>query len=217
MCQSNINKALSYAKNVKCVFEIGAYDGVDIDEIETLLGPSCSIHAFEPDFESFSILKTLYGDKQNIILNQIAISNIKGTTKFIKCLDPKVTNQADRSLWYKTNQSLRHNTDFHRMDAVEQEYDVNVTTLDDYCRQNSICPDILLVDTQGSEWEIFDGSKSILTKVQVILTEWSTKELYQNQKMLPDIVTLLQKYGFTLKEKINLWDDFHGDAIFVKE
>jgi hypothetical protein len=49
------------------------------------------------------------------------------------------------------------------------------------------------------------------------MTEWSTKELYIGQKKLQDIIDLLTSYNFELVEKINLWQDFHGDAIFVKK
>jgi FkbM family methyltransferase len=206
--------------NCNIIFEIGAYDGVDIDEIKELFGNNCEVHAFEPDPECFSKLNVLYKNEK-IICNNIALSNHIGTTKFIKCFDPNISDQSQRSLWHKTIQSLRYNSSDHSsmlsQTILEKEIDVDVTTLYQYCTHNKVQPDILLIDTQGSEWEILDGAKNILDNVKAIMTEWSTKELYIGQKKLQDIIDLLTSYNFELVEKINLWQDFHGDAIFVKK
>jgi FkbM family methyltransferase len=215
---SNMERVLKYVnKEVKCVFEIGAYDGVDIPEIKNLFGQNCIIYAFEPSPECFPKLKEWYESKE-VVCNELALSNVTGTTKFVVCLDPFVSDQQERSLWHKTAQSLRHNSPNHMVRSlVETEIDVKVDTIDNYCKHNNIKPNIIFVDTQGSEWEIFDGARTILNDVDIIFTEWSSKELYYGQKMFSDIKQLLAEYGFELKEKINLWEDFHGDAIFVRK
>jgi|LauGreDrversion4_2_1035121.scaffolds.fasta_scaffold00281_48 FkbM family methyltransferase len=217
ICGSNMHKIKPYSEGCKTIFEIGAYDGVDVEEIKNNFGNDCAIHAFEPDPESFSKLEYYY-KSEGVICNNIALSNHVGTTKFVKCWDPKLEDQSKRDIWYKTAQSIRHNTKDHILSKkiVEEEIDVPVTTIKEYCSINSVIPDILLIDTQGSEWEILDGAGDILNNVKVLMTEWSTKELYVGQKMLPAIVELLGKYNFKLVEKINLWEDFHGDAIFAK-
>lgn len=212
---SNLTKIKNYIDiDSPIIFEIGAYDGIDIDEIVKTWN-NCKIYAFEPDPESFNILKDY--ESINIICNNIALSNVDGKTKFIKCLDPDIEDQSKRHLWLKTAQSLRKNTEFHKIRPMtEIEIDVDVTTIKKYCELNEIYPDILLLDTQGSEWEILDGAADLLFNVKIIMTEWSSVELYVGQKMLSDIELLLSTYGFQMIEKINLWGDFHGDAIFMK-
>lgn len=228
ICASNMSKILNYCDKEKlnCVFEIGAYDGVDISEIKSLFGEDCHIHAFEPDFESFSILEKYY-NSDTVFCNKIALSNFVGSTKFVKCYDPNINedNQNSRDLWFKTNQSLRHNNmevlnqvrPGSLGNMIEKEYDVDVVTINEYCKINNVKPDILLMDTQGSEYEVLEGASDILDNVKVISTEWSSIQLYENQKLLSDIQNLLSKYGFELVEKINLWYDIHGDAIFCKK
>ena len=241
ICNSNMSKILDYCKDVKCVFEIGAYDGVDIEEIQSLFGYECQIHAFEPDFESFPILEKFY-KSDTVLCNNIALSNFIGETKFVKCYDPDLmdpnTNELRRDrnnhtdLWYKTIQSLRYNNVKLLNESglrpgtkiVHKEYPVSVTTVDEYCNVNNLKPDVLLLDTQGSEYEILEGSKSILDNVQAISTEWSSIELYEGQKLLSDIENILGEYGFKLVEKLDLWSlpgtseycPIHGDAIFAK-
>lgn len=218
ICASNMQKIIPYIANCNTIFEIGAYDGVDIDEIKEYFGNQCQIHAFEPDPECFSQLNNLY-QKEGVICNNIALSNYIGKTKFIKCFDPEISDQSQRSLWHKTIQSLRYNSSDHSLikgsAIAEEEITVDVTTINHYCIHKNVKPDVLLIDTQGSEWEILDGSRNILNNVKIIMTEWSTRELYIGQKMLQDIVDILAGYNFELIEKINLWGDFHGDAIFV--
>lgn len=217
ICKSNISKVKPYANGSKIIFEIGAYDGVDIEEIKNVFGDDCIVHAFEPDPEVFFKLRK-YNESHGVICNNIALSNYSGYAKFVKCWDPSIEDQSNRSLWHKTIQSLMHNTQQHIMsrNVREEEINVPVTTINEYCKINNIHPDILLLDTQGSEWEILDGASMYLNNIKSVMSEWSTKELYEGQKMLEDIVSLLKKYDFHMVEKINLWDDFHGDAIFAK-
>jgi len=220
ICSPNMNKILKYTNNVNCVFEVGAYDGVDIQEIKKMFGDNCSIHAFEPDNEFYQILSKNYSSS-NVICNQIALSNFDGKTKLIKVHDPLLTDeeQKNRHLWYKTAGSLFEINDtfsgYAQGRILKKEVDVNVTTIDSYCSKNNIKPDVLLIDTQGSEYQVLEGAKGVLNNVQVILAEWSRQELYKNQKYLSDIQELLNDYGFALAERIDLWQDFHGDAIFV--
>lgn len=217
ICGSNMHKTKPYSEGCKVVFEIGAYDGVDVEEIKSNFGNDCSIHAFEPDPESFAKLE-LYYKPEGVICNNIALSNYVGNTKFVKCWDPSLEDQSKRDLWYKTAQSLRHNTKHHILGKkiIEEEIDVPVTTINNYCELNNVKPDALLIDTQGSEWEVLKGASNVLSNVKVIMCEWSTKELYVGQKMLPDIIDLLKEYDLKMVEKVNLWENFHGDAIFAR-
>lgn len=219
MVTSSIDGILKYTSTpIKHVFEIGAFDGVDIEHILNIFN-ECTVHTFEPDPECFQSLNQ-FKDNNRVVINNIALSNKIGTASFFKCLDPHLgEQQQQRDMWYKTAQSLRRNSTFHHQNRslVEQEIIVNCNTIDNYCRSLNIVPDILLIDTQGSEYEILEGAINSLKDIKVILTEWSSKELYVGQKMFDDINQLLESNNFKLKEKINLWGDWHGDAIFVKE
>lgn len=74
-----------------------------------------------------------------------------------------------------------------------------------------------MLDTQGSEYEILEGAKETLKNVNGIILEWSSDELYEGMKQLSEIEKLLNSHGFVMKEKLDLWGDWHGDAIFIRE
>lgn len=220
MVETSINKIAKYLNinDIKTVFEIGAYDGVDIELILNLFKSSV-VHTFEPDIECYKNIEKLFSNNFRVKNNNIALTNKTGEISFFKCLDPHTSEQKERSTWHKTAQSLLHNSNFHigGRAVLEQEVIVPCQTIDNYCTDNNIQPEVLLIDTQGSEYQILEGAKNTLKHVKAILTEWSTKELYTNQKLLPEIQQLLHDYNFELVEKINLWENFHGDAIFIKK
>jgi len=71
--------------------------------------------------------------------------------------------------------------------------------------------DLLKIDTQGSEFEIIEGMGEI--RPQIIQCEVSTFEFYRGQKVLVDILKLLDSKGYfpiALPSRTG-----HGDAIFV--
>jgi FkbM family methyltransferase len=71
--------------------------------------------------------------------------------------------------------------------------------------------DLLKIDTQGSEFEIIEGMGEI--RPQIIQCEVSTFEFYRGQKLLVDILKLLDSKGYfpiVLPSSTG-----HGDAIFV--
>ena len=198
------------------IFEIGAYNGFDLPEIHDCW-PTAVIHCFEPDPDNFARLRDFASEF--IVCNPVALSNKSGTVPFYRVLDSTTDNQSQRDEWFKTAGSLRHNGSSHRgarPELREQQIDVRCLTVDQYCAERGVVPDVMLLDTQGSEFEILEGATVALQHVQAIILEWSTAPLYEGQKYLPDIERLLAKSGFVLERQINLWGNFHGDAIFVK-
>jgi len=216
---SNIPKVKQYCPDAKLVFEIGAYIGFDIPVIHKEW-PDAVIHAFEPEPSAFARLDAYRS--AHITVNQTALTNFCGETSFFVVHDSKLEDQSKRSEWFKTAGSLRHNGQPHygvSPSLQEKEIKVPATTLDYYCtwRDTAIYPEVLLMDTQGSEFEILEGAKYVLPKVQAILVEWSLIEVYKGQMRLEDIQRYLAVYGFHLKHKIDLWSNHHGDAIFARE
>ena len=74
----------------------------------------------------------------------------------------------------------------------------------------------LVLDVQGAELEVLKGSRILLKKTDVIMTEVSTRELYKNAPLYGDMIKWLEIEGFTLiADDLNLnlgW----GDALFMR-
>ena len=56
----------------------------------------------------------------------------------------------------------------------------------------------LKIDTQGFEDEVLNGASNILSRINFIQCELSLRPLYENQKLIEDIILKLRSYGFTL-------------------
>ena len=78
---------------------------------------------------------------------------------------------------------------------------VDVTTIDDYCREKNISHiNLLKSDTQGFELEVLKGAIGMLkqNKVEFIFLEINFVELYKNLPSFCDINGFLSQHGFKL-------------------
>jgi FkbM family methyltransferase len=205
----------------KCIFEIGAFDGIDIEIIKELWGDNVDIHAFEPSPDNFLALKNLYGESKNVTCNELALTNFDGTTDFYLSHDPRVNDQKDRNLWYKTASSLRPHSNRHKETqnfyVEEEKITVSCMKIDTYCEKRGIRPDIMFLDTQGSEYEILEGAKKTLKYVKGLILEYSIVPLYEGQYLLPEIVNFLTKEGFEEYKRVDLYASIHGEVYFIKK
>jgi len=213
--KSNIPKVKEYVPDAKCIFEIGANDGVDVIQIHETW-PDAEIHIFEMDPYHYKRLFRFMSEY--IHVNFFGLYNFNGMSVFKRVVEPDKPWDAS-DYWIKSVSSVKDMAGKHlqqRPISSETIYS-KVMTIDSYCNVFNCKPDIILMDTQGSEYEILEGAKNTLGYTKAVLTEWSTEELYKGIKVLSEIQSLMSSHNFTMKEKINIWGDWHGDAIFVRE
>lgn len=68
----------------------------------------------------------------------------------------------------------------------EDRIEVPVTTLDDYCRENNITEiDLVKIDTEGFESEVFEGALNTFTKIKpkFIQIEFNWHQLFRNTSL----------------------------------
>jgi len=84
---------------------------------------------------------------------------------------------------------------------VVERVKVPVTTLDALAAEDRFAPDVLKIDTQGSELQIIDGARGVLAGSVVLAeVEVSFLERYRGQPLFDDIVTTMRALGFELIE-----------------
>lgn len=91
---------------------------------------------------------------------------------------------------------------------MDNKGDLNVTTLDDYVKNNFTEDriDFLKIDVEGFEYELLLGSKEVLTKYSPIILVESFEDKFQK------VNELLESYGYKLKE------NFPGfNYLYIKE
>ncbi|MGE0583485.1 MAG: FkbM family methyltransferase [Steroidobacteraceae bacterium] len=84
---------------------------------------------------------------------------------------------------------------------VVERVKVPVTTLNALAAADRFAPDVLKIDTQGSELQIIDGARGVLAD-SVVLAEVEVSFLarYRDQPLFDDIVTTMRALGFELIE-----------------
>lgn len=170
----------------------GAHDIVDpIAKYTAVLG-------FEPDIDECQRLMSMpevYQPWGKFLLKPVALADKKG-------------NATLKLLSSNTNHSLLSpNLDFtKRYNMVKWQeigtLDLETDTLDDVLSDNTMksqrWAEFLKIDTQGTEYEILEGSvKKLSEETVAVVTEVAFCELYQNQKLFSDVESLMRREGFS--------------------
>lgn len=93
---------------------------------------------------------------------------------------------------------------YHKKGAHAEVVDrvkVPVTTLDALAAADGFAPDVLKIDTQGSELQVLAGARAVLAS-SVVLAEVEVSFLarYHGQPLIDDIVSTMRGHGFELIE-----------------
>lgn len=91
----------------------------------------------------------------------------------------------------------------HPEHVVIDEVEVSVQRLDDLLREAEVDLagyNLLVVDTQGAELETMKGSEEVLKRMDYIVPEVATIELYEGCAILEDVDAWLGARGFTRRQ-----------------
>lgn len=96
-----------------------------------------------------------------------------------------------------------------------KQIDVVCTRYDELFQQQAVPrPDVIKIDVQGFEYEVLQGFGELLQTCLGIELEAHFYPVYQGQKLMGEIVELLSRNGFVLRE-IRPTPNFDGDAVEV--
>jgi FkbM family methyltransferase len=140
-----------------------------------------------------------------------------------------ITKQPGCSSLLPPNDAFLQPFEYRRAFEVVKTVPVTLTTLDTLCAREGIRPDVLKLDTQGSELDVLIGAEATLPSVCVLETEVEFNPVYLGQPLFGDIDAFLRDRGFGL---LGLRRDFwrrsatrvssaggtliHGDALYYR-
>jgi len=196
------------------IFDVGASMGTSATNYMKIF-PKATIHSFEPFPQACQTFKERHSNHSNIKLNEFALSSIEGKAIF------NVNHKVDTNSFLKSKKiGIASDKSCETVAQIE----VPTNTLDNYCKQNNIkAIDILKLDVQGFEVEVFKGGGGLLASgaIKLIFVEMFFEEQYENQALFFDIATLLYQNGFVLQD---LYDPYYSatnlvwcDAIFINK
>ena len=154
-------------------------------------------YLFEPLPEYHKKLEWRWGYDDRVHLYDIALSNEVGETTFFVPNSGGWRSSLLKPLKYGKFKEIKVKTD--TLDNVLGHLDK---------------VDYMKLDTQGSEYEILEGGGELLKKTKYVKCEVEFIELYKNQKLYDDIVSLMESYGFDLAD-LDTSSSKAGDAFFI--
>lgn len=209
-------------EEIKTVFDVGSWH---LDQaIEFLVCmENAKVYAFEPHPDSANECRkkketVVVPHRHRIDVHEIALTDQIGEISFYP-LDTEKTNSTNVGM----SSTLKIRDEDMRGDTegnwIQKEIKVKASTLDKWCEDNSIYPDLLWVDVQGAELNLYNGGKEVLKNhVKVIMTEVGMKSYYDGHGLKPCIDRLLiEELGFIeLKSAFKRNDEYEADAIYIK-
>lgn len=206
--------------NVKCpiIFDIGANDGEDSLWLANLF-PYSTVYSFECDPRAIKRFKKKVGDHKRIFLQEYAVSKSNGKITFHQSDGQMAGKEIDEGWDYSgsIHKPKNHLVKYPWV-KFENTIEVNTVRIDDWCLANNINHiDFIWMDVQGAELDVIEGGRDFVFKnANVLYTEYSEWEMYENQ---PNLKTLMQslsnyriekrfRYDVLLMKKVNFLSKF---------
>jgi FkbM family methyltransferase len=205
----NKNYILKFLPKNPIIIDAGAHVGGDSIEMIRFF-PGSTVHAFEPVPEIFETLKYNTRKFKRIFCYPLALSNKSGENN----LNISSGSSDGSSSFLRPKGHLKDHPDVF----FTREIKVKTLTLDDWAEINCIKKiDFLWLDMQGFELEVMKASPLILSTVQVIHLEVSTRETYESVPLYNEVKDWLISQDFRVEiEAIPLgWD--MGNVLFVRK
>lgn len=179
------------------------------------------LYAFEPVPGSFQTCldnknKLALEYRDRISIYNVAVGESNQEIRFHEVDDTGSDHNVGASSKYKFIPGL--NGSFFNKYWNQREITVQQVTLDQWRKDNNIgAIDLLWVDAQGGELDVFKGAVETLKDVKAILTEVGLEAYYQGQSLKPQIDEFLQAHGFReLKDGFKQNFRYEGDTIYVR-
>ena len=169
--------------------DVGANDGNFIRAVRTLSNPA-TVYAFEPQVEfRASILSSLEGVNNGRLFDS-AVGNAAGRIEF------KVTKNRKLASALTPASAASRNYECGDFDVVTRA-EVPVITLDRALDTVGTI-DLLKVDVQGYEREVFGGARAVLARTRALLLEVNYVQHYEGAPTFDEVYTIVRDAGFSL-------------------
>ncbi len=200
-----ISKHVDLSK-LKNIFDIGSRDATESLFFANEF-PNVHVTAFEPNPTQYDVCveNCKQAGATNVTVEQLALSNTNDNLNFY--VTPG--NVGASSLL---------KPDFVPWTGDQSCVTIQVpcTTLNDYCREKNVYPDLLWMDVQGNERHTLAGASEVLGGVVAIYTEAGIIPYYEGHTLKNEILEYLQTFGFKMIDCQLDWSH-EANIILVKE
>lgn len=197
----------------KSIIDVGGNVGQFGKKIRTFY-PEAQLYSFEPIPFVYDVLVENFKDDKKFKAFMCGLGDTNGTSKFY------LNDFSDSSSMLKIGETHVKNFPYTKNETI---IDVDVKKLDDCIDVEKIeKPYLLKLDVQGFEDKVIEGGIEVVKNADVIITESSYKELYEDQVLFDVIYDKLIALGFRFAGNLEQMDSaftgepLQGDAIFKK-
>ncbi|MDR2119061.1 MAG: FkbM family methyltransferase [Tannerellaceae bacterium] len=195
------------------ILDAGAADGADTIRFAKML-PNASIYALEPVAVNYHILEQQVSKYRNVKIFKMALADYNGECEMNISEN---TNQPGSPATSSSLLAPQEHLKVHPHITFSKKEVVPTITLDEWAKKENIDHiDVLWLDMQGMEYRVLKSSTEMIHTVQVIYTEVSLMEMYENSILYDDYKKWLNSMGFEVAKEELLWKDM-GNVLFVRK
>lgn len=175
------------------VFDIGGHHGLMACVSGKATGPRGQVITFEPNPESRERIRqhVALNNLDNVAIEDVAISNSNGEATFY-CQSGDVSWNSTLVKEFAEAENGEHRS--------ISDIKVKTETLDDYVERTGIVPDVIKIDTEGSEFYALMGGKRTVTEHHpALIVEFNPSSAESAHTSVTEYVEFLTDLGYDLR------------------
>lgn len=180
------------------ILEIGAHDGTHtLRFFKAFAEPT--IHCFEPEPRALERWHRALDQRSGVYIHAVAVGSQSGRAIFHRSSGrhpgPDGKPMAQGWDYSGSLKAPRRHRELYPAVSFERTMEVPVVSIDDWIQDQEIgVVDLVWMDVQGAEADVFRGMVHTLPRVRLIYTEYSNEELYEGQPSLGELLAMLPEF-----------------------
>ncbi|MEC9369126.1 MAG: FkbM family methyltransferase [Pseudomonadota bacterium] len=171
-----------------CVFDVGAHIGLVTLPMSSALAEGGRVFAFEPAVANLGYLR------RHLALNGIGNVEVVEALVGSEVCDGVAFYEQPRAAG-QNSQVIKKNPKAYRETRRRQ------VTLDGFCRERDIAPDLIKIDVEGAEIGVLEGARDVLTRHRpVVFLSVHPVEIGLMGRSLEDLKRLIVEFGYECRE-----------------
>jgi FkbM family methyltransferase len=193
-----------------CFFDVGAHIGYYSLPASRKLAPGGKVYAFEPDSSNFRTLNRHvgYNGIGNIeTVNAVVGGDSRQSIEFFEHID-----QGSPFGGVTVNRKIPKSA----FRAVHKPQ----ISIDDFCSERGIAPDVVKIDVEGGEWAVLKGAeRTFRTHSPLIFLSLHPAHLENLGLSVAEVIGLVKAYGYQVRGLggTGAWKPGNNECICVKE
>jgi hypothetical protein len=189
------------------IIEAGSADGRDTMWFSDNFAAGM-IYGFEPDPSLFIEALQRVGNRRNVELSTLALSDKTGSATFY------VSKNSGKDWGSSSILKPKDHLWFHPTITFDNKINVDTINLDEWSASKNINTiDLMWLDMQGAEPLVLGAAPTTLAKTKYVYTEVSVIETYENVVQLEEFKKQMDSSGFEFVDVVDMWKDM-GNVLF---